>query len=479
MGSKAKYTPQGGMIMKLFTVSNNNLKFGDRLVPSFYYYTTIIKEEHRKKGIEYFVLGDYASVSDGEHSAIPRNNKEGIRYLYGRNIKEGVVDFDPISDDSYIYPYDYESFKRCHIKENDVLIAIYGTVGKSAIYKEEYIGVAGIPRHISNITLKKNAPITPEYLTAYFRSKEGKKQIFSTITGNIQQLFSLKNIRQFEVPIIDNKTMSIITENEKTALNYEMEANKRIKAAQSEFYNGLKFDIKAIIRDFCFSVNSEDVFKNNTWSMNFYDRLYVKVADALVKNNGCYTIREIATTKHGDEVGSNCYKEFVDRDLSDKSFIRTSDIVNHEVDLYPDYYIDQCDAKDVKQKCEAGDVIFTKDGKVGCTGMITSSDDVILSSGIEIIRLKESAKKEGLTQEYLFTALSIQEVGLYGAIRRTVVASTIPHLREERLRDIEIPKMEKKHIERITELIKEAFELKSKRKELLKKNYLILEKHFA
>lgn len=111
MGSKAKYTPQGGMIMKLFTVSNNNLKFGDRLVPSFYYYTTIIKEEHRKKGIEYFVLGDYASVSDGEHSAIPRNNKEGIRYLYGRNIKEGVVDFDPISDDSYIYPYDYESFK--------------------------------------------------------------------------------------------------------------------------------------------------------------------------------------------------------------------------------------------------------------------------------------------------------------------------------------------------------------------------------
>ena len=51
----------------------------------------------------------------------------------------------------HIYPYDYEAFKRCHIKENDVLIAIYGTVGKSAIYKKEYIGVAGIPRHIYQI----------------------------------------------------------------------------------------------------------------------------------------------------------------------------------------------------------------------------------------------------------------------------------------------------------------------------------------
>lgn len=90
------------MKMKLFTVSSKDLKFGDRLVPSFYYYTSVIKEEHKKRGIEYFVLGEHATVSDGEHSAIPRNSKSGIRYLYGRNIKEGVVDFDPISDDSYI-----------------------------------------------------------------------------------------------------------------------------------------------------------------------------------------------------------------------------------------------------------------------------------------------------------------------------------------------------------------------------------------
>lgn len=34
--------------MKLFTVSSKDLKFGDRLVPSFYYYTSVIKEEHKK-----------------------------------------------------------------------------------------------------------------------------------------------------------------------------------------------------------------------------------------------------------------------------------------------------------------------------------------------------------------------------------------------------------------------------------------------
>jgi len=464
--------------MRTFTVSTDQLKFGDRLVPSFYYYTSIIKDEHRKKGIEYIRLGKYATVSDGEHSAIPRNNKTGVRYLYGRNVKEGVVDFDPISDDSYIYAADYDTFTRCHVKENDVLIAIYGTVGKSAIYKEEYIGVAGIPRHISNISIKHSAPITPEFLTAYFRSKEGKRQIFSTITGNLQQLFSLKNIREFEVPVIDEDTMAIITENEKTALRYEMNAEKKIKAAQAEFYRGLNFDVNGVKRDFTFVVPSSEVLENNIWSTNYYDKLYVKMAAALERHNGIYTIRDIATTSHGDEVGSGSYKEFVDRDLSDRPFIRTSDIVNHEADLYPDYYVAPCDATGVKQSVKTGDVIFTKDGKVGCAGMITSSDDLILSSGIEILRLKKSAINDGLTQEFLFTALSIPEVGLYGAIRRTVVASTIPHLREDRLRDIEIPKMAQTHIDIITGLIKEAFELKAKRKELLKNSYKVLEDYF-
>ena len=46
--------------------------------------------------------------------------------MYGRNVKEEVIDFVPISDDSYIYQYDYDRFKRCHIKGNDVLIAIMG-----------------------------------------------------------------------------------------------------------------------------------------------------------------------------------------------------------------------------------------------------------------------------------------------------------------------------------------------------------------
>jgi type I restriction enzyme S subunit len=64
--------------------------------------------------------------------------------------------------------------------------------------------------------------------------------------------------------------------------------------------------------------------------------------------------------------------------------------------------------------------------------------------------------------------LSLKETGLYPSIRRTVIASTLPHLREERLREFEIPILDKNSIDEITKLVKEAFELKDEKKKLIK-----------
>ena len=464
--------------MITFSVQANALRFNDRLVPSFYYYTEFVKEQNIQRGMEYIKLGKHATISDGEHSAIPRNNISGVRYLYGRNVKEGVIDFDPISDDSYIDPADYDSFNRCHINQNDVLIAIYGTVGKSAVYKSEYVGKAGIPRHISNITLKPSSPITPEYLTAFFRSKYGKWQMFSMMTGNIQQLLSLKNLREFDVPVVNGELMLQITDLEKRALQCEIEAQRKIRQAQSLFYEGLRFPVNSVKRDFCFTVTYKQLCVDNIWSTSYYDKLYVKMAAALKEYNGIKTIRDLVDEINGDEVGSENYIEFIDRGITDKPFIRTSDIVNFEADLYPDYYVDESITDEISQDVKAGDVIFTKDGKVGCVGMITEADNLVLSSGIERLRLKPSAIADGYTQEYLFTALSIPEVGLYGAKRRTVIASTIPHLRVDRLKDIEIPIIAQGIIDRITILVKEAFSLKSQRKNLIKESDMILENYF-
>ena len=99
--------------------------------------------------------------------------------------------------------------------------------------------------------------------------------------------------------------------------------------------------------------------------------------------------------------------------------------------------------------------------------MITESDKVIIASGLSRLRLRKDAGKCDITPEYLFLVLSLKEKALYPALRRTVTASTIPHLREERLKEIEIPVLNKDSIKEITKLVKGAFKLKDEKKMLI------------
>jgi type I restriction enzyme S subunit len=165
--------------------------------------------------------------------------------------------------------------------------------------------------------------------------------------------------------------------------------------------------------------------------------------------------------------GSDNYNEYVDAKDSDIPFIRTTDLINYEVDEFPDFYIPEEIYKELNQEVKVGDVLFTIDGKIGITGMITENDKVIVASGVSRLRLKHEAKKYNLTPEYLFLVLSLKETGLYPSIRRTVVASTIPHLREERLNEVEIPILDKDIIDEITKILKKAFELKNEKKKLI------------
>jgi restriction endonuclease S subunit len=52
-------------------------------------------------------------------------------------------------------------------------------------------------------------------------------------------------------------------------------------------------------------------------------------------------------------------------------------------------------------------------------------------------------------------------------IGQTAIGTTIPHLREERLKQIAIPILDKEITDKIFQKIKTAFELKEKRKNLI------------
>ena len=455
-------------MIKIFSINKSDISSDYRLDASFYHFSKIIKEESLKNGVVYNQLKTLCStISDGEHSAIPRQKENGVRYLYGRNIKDGIVNYDPNTDSSYITEDNYQKFTRIHLKENDILLTIVGTIGKTALYKQEYIGKAGIPRHIAKIRLKDDCVVSPEYIVAFFLSKLGKWQLYNITTGNIQPLLSIGNIEKLDIPIIKKKLHDEITKKERKFVECEIKALELISQAQNYFYTRIRVDFRSISNENTFSVCKNNIATADLWTPTYSYPLYVNTLKSIQTQCNTINIGMLTDMIKGDEVGSDAYIEYLDKRKSDVPFVRTSDIVNYEIDQYPDYFVSEEVYKELGQRFQSGDVLFTKDGKIGMVGMITESDRAIISSGFVGLRLNKKAAEYGITPEYLFLVLSIKEIGIYASKRRTVVASTIPHLREERLKEIEIPILDKDSILEITGLVKEAFKLKDEKKCLI------------
>lgn len=353
--------------------------------------------------------------------------------------------------------------KKIQLQEKDILISRKGTPGISVITtKADIDNVIGTEA----ILLRIKEDYDPYYLVAFLNSKVFFEQVLNNLSGAVAPGINHPSLKKLKI-LYDKHLVKNISDKVKKTIELHVKANSILINAQNIFYQKFGLDFSKIEKENTFSVNLSDFAETDLWTPAYSYPLYVNILKAIKKKWKTTPLGEIATVKKGNEVGSDKYNKYLDQKDSDIPFIRTSDLVNYEVDQFPDYYIPEEIYQELKQDIKVGDVLFTKDGKIGMTGMITKNDNVIIASGISSLRLKTEAKKYNLTPEYLFLLLSLKETGLYPSIRRTVIASTLPHLREERLREFEIPILDKNSIDEITKLIKEAFELKDEKKKLI------------
>jgi len=320
------------------------------------------------------------------------------------------------------------------------------------------------------VRMKINEQVTtPQYLSCFLNSKITRFQVDNLFSGNIYPMLSYPKIKSLKIFIKDKKTENTITQNLIKAEQYQVEALRLIKQAQDIFLKALNIDYSKITNKKHFAVSNSLFQKEDMMTPDFFNPLFVSTLNEIEKHNICDALGNIADFKNGNEVGSANYKEYLERKETDVPFIRTSDLVNYDFDTYPDYFIENSIYTEIGQKINRQEILFTKDGKIGFVAMTTDTDKCILGSGI----LRIIAKQEKVNPFYLFIALSVKEVGLYQAQQRTVVASTIPHLREDRISDFKIPLIENQA--EIIALTSKAFDLKDKRKILIAKSRILLE----
>jgi type I restriction enzyme S subunit len=284
------------------------------------------------------------------------------------------------------------------------------------------------------------------------------------LTG--QKYLNSSNFKKLRVPNVDHEKVDAITLLMRSIVTKETEAVKKIEEAQQLFYTRIGIDFKSIAKENTFSVSKNDFAEADLWTPMYSYPLYVNTLKTIQSKWKTINIGAIAELKKGHEVGSDAYIGYLDKHKTDVPFVRTSDIVNYEIDQYPDFFIPKEIYEELGQDIMAGDILFTNDGKIGQVGIVTEYDKFILQSHIKRIRLNNSAKRLGLSPEYVFLALTIKEIGIYQAKRYTVIQSTIPTMANNLLK-VEIPILDKSTIAEITDLVKQAFKLKDEKKQLI------------
>ena len=449
-------------MLKTVAVNIAQVRESDRFEPDFWvignFIDSVLKKYKHKKLTEYsrFVKKGIFDLK------AERYKTEGVPFLRISNLKffelstEGLV---------YISDEDNETNSKTILQHGDIAFSKIGTLGKLLRIGRRFPEV-NISQNLIGVGLR--ADINKNYIFAYLLSKLSLLQIKKNKKKQLQDKLNLDDIRDIEVVELPKDIIIKISELvEKAELKAE-KALSLLNQAQNYFYQKVAVDFSKVKKEKHYSAMLSNFTRADIWNPKFSYPLYVNTLKAIQQKWKTISLSEIATVKKGNEVGSDSYSIYLERKNSDIPFIRTSDFVNYEIDQFPDYYIPEEIYQELKQDIKFGDVLFTKDGKIGMTGMITKNDKAIIASGISSLRLKTEAKKYNLTPEYLFLLLSLKETGLYPSIRRTVIASTLPHLREERLKDFEIPILDKNSIDEITKLVKEAFELKDEKKKLIR-----------
>lgn len=452
------------MALSFNSISYDDRKFIRRLDSKYYKLEKQLESfketaEVKIDNFKSFIL----NITDGEHAGQTFVEK-GILFLKNSSIKDYDIS---LNDGFYITEEKHKVLSRSALKPKDVLFTTIGHLGSAAIVPENFCE-ANMNQNFVKITIDESK-INPYYITCFLNSKFARRQINALLTGNIQSILTYPKISNIKIIVPKNENFqNSIEEKYKRAIDLSQKADKLISESLDILEESLNIRSYECNKEKMFVVEAKDFYNDDVlWTPRYFLPEYTET-EKFIKNNYEYvSLGEVSTMKKGDEPGSAFYTDYLNKMDTDIPFIRTSDLYNFQIDLSPDNFIDEMIYNDLNQDFQTGDILFTKDGKVGEMAVVTDSDKAIYQSGVVRIRINDLGVEKGLTQEYLFTAIMCDKIGKYNAKRYTVTASTIPHLKENKMQMMVIPIIEKERIEKITGNINVAFGFIEEKKRLI------------
>jgi len=351
-------------MLKTVTVNIDRVSQSDRFEPDFWVIGNFIDDvlqHHKHKKISEYSKFIKKGIFDLKAE---RYQTEGVPFLRISNLKYFELGTEDLV---YISEEDNKANPKTILRHGDIAFSKIGTLGKILRIGKRFPEV-NISQNLIGAGFKKET--NKNYIFAYLLSKLALLQIKKNKKKQLQDKLNLDDIRNIEVVELPEQKIKNISELVEKAEEKAEKSLSILGQAQNIFYQKIGIYFSKIHKEKTFSVKLSEFSKNNLWTPAFSYPLYVNILKAIQKKWQTVPIGEIATAKKGNEVGSDNYNKYLDKKDTDIPFVRTSDLVNYEVDQFPDFYVPEEIYQELEQDIKIGDVLFNNDGKIGLVAIL-------------------------------------------------------------------------------------------------------------
>lgn len=417
-------------------------------IDSEYFSKKAIDMESLLGTLPHVPLTSLVDVSDGNHSGISEKFADtGIPYYRGQDAGTFFIESTTpicIDEETYNTPI----MRRSHLKKNDVLLSIVGTIGSLSLVYSDRQATCSCKLAI----LRPKDYDDAEFLAVFLNSKYGQMQIARFTRGAVQKGLILEDMDQLVVPSfgvdfkkeikqcimgsyeLNNSAQSLLDQSQNILLSF-LDIN-------TTYENDTTIAIKKFSDSF-------DV--THRLDAEYYQPKYDKFFEAIDScKNGYSTIK-----KEFDHITQKC-----DRTKQEYLYVEIGDINVGSgeasfncisTDLLP------ANAKIMTRK---GDVIVSTVRPNRGAVAILDSDNLLVSGAFTVLREKGTYKKEVL-QSLLRTKLYRDWLMRYN------VGTSYPVIKCDDILSMPIPLFDDSTQSSIVDSVRNAFALRRKSKELL------------
>ena len=400
--------------------------------------------------VKHLPLAKASKISDGNHMAISNKFIEnGIPYYRGQNIHSFFIeDTDPICIDEKTYSL--TTMKRSHLKKDDILLSIVGTIGGVSLVTTDNKATCNCKLAI----LRSNEKIISKYLAIYLSCRYGQHQIERYTRGAVQKGLILEDMDQLSVPIMSfdfqNNIAKLVIEakikKEYSKEKYSKAENLLISELGLENFNpsNEKVSIKTL---------KESFLKTGRLDSEYYQPKYDDY------------LKKVLSYKNGYELLGKCCnikdKNFMPKDDEGYRYIELANVRSNAQIIDCNILLGKELPTRARRKVNTGDVIVSSiEGSLESCALITEEyNNSLCSTGFYVVNSEKLNSESLLTFFKSSLMLNLMKKGCSGTI--------LTNIAKEEFAKLPIPLLKQDVQDEIASYIKQSMEYSKKAKDLL------------